>query len=109
MRARNIVDLNNLWRWSDSLVSHRRGEKDPILGRGVACLKLNVRNCWDVVFAFMRRKKSKKGAFTNSEDPDETPHYAASHLGLCYLSFLIMVDNIKSYMFLDLFHFINGC
>ena len=46
-------------------------------GQGVACLKSNVRNCRDVVNAFIQ-KDPQKGAFTNSVDPDETPQNAAS-------------------------------
>ena len=53
-------------------------------GQGVACLKFNVRNCGDVVDAFYA-KISQMGAFTNSVDPDETPHNAVSHQGLRYL------------------------
>ena len=51
-----------------------------MLYRGVACLKFNVRNCGDVVNAFLQQQKNKKGAFTNSVDPNET-----SQLGLRYL------------------------
>ena len=43
----------------------------------------------------------KKGAFTNSVDPDETPHDAVSSESALFAmlsTFLIMVDNIKSYM-----------
>ena len=47
---------------------------------GVACLKFNVRNCGEVVNAFMQNVN-----FTNSVDPDETPHNAASHQSLHYL------------------------
>ena len=54
--------------------------------RGVACLKIYVRNCGDVVNAFIKTKASKKGAFTNSVDPDETPQNAASHQGLRFLT-----------------------
>ena len=41
----------------------------------------------------------KRGAFTNSVDPDETMLSAI----------LVMVDNIKSYINQDLFDFANGC
>ena len=51
--------------------------------RGVACIKFTVRNCEDVVNAFMQ--KIKKGAFTNSVDPDKMQHKVASHQGLHYL------------------------
>ena len=43
----------------------------------------------------------QKGAFTNSVDPDETPHdvvLSGSALFAMLSTFLIMVDNIKSYM-----------
>ena len=43
-------------------------------GRGVACLKFNVRNYEDVFNALMQNR-----AFTNGEDPGERPHNAASH------------------------------
>ena len=49
-------------------------------GRGVACLKFNVRNYEDVFNALMQNR-----AFTNSVDPGERPHNAASHQGLRYL------------------------
>ena len=52
---------------------------------GVNCLKFNIRNCGDVVNVFLQI--IKKGAFTNSEDPDDTRQNAASHLGLRYLPF----------------------
>ena len=39
--------------------------------------KIIVRNCRNLVNAFMQT--NKKGAFTNSVDPDETPHFVASH------------------------------
>ena len=48
--------------------------------RGLASLKFNIRNCGDVVNVFMQT--IKKGAFTNSVDPDDTPQNAASHQGL---------------------------
>ena len=41
---------------------------------GVACLKSNVRNFRDVVTALC-----KKMSITNSVDPNETLHNAASH------------------------------
>ena len=59
---------------------------DAVLKGGVACLIFNVSSCEDVVSAFMQ--KLKKRAFTKSEDPDETPHNAASHHDLRYLSCL---------------------
>ena len=49
----------------------------------VDCLKFIVRNCGDVVNAFMENKKKKE--HLNSLDPDETPQNAAIHQGLCYL------------------------
>ena len=52
---------------------------------GVSCLKINVRNCGDVVNAVMQIIHKKSIVFTNSVDPDETPQKAASHQGLCYL------------------------
>ena len=33
----------------------------------------------------LRKNHYINGAFTNSVDPDETPHNAASHQGLWYL------------------------
>ena len=59
------------------------GDRVFIFGtiRGVACQKFNVRNCLDVVNAFM--PNIEKGAFTNSVDPDDTPLLkAASHQDL---------------------------
>ena len=53
--------------------------------RGVACLRLYVGNCGDLVNTRMQKKKTKKGAFTNSLDPDEIPQDAASHQALRYL------------------------
>ena len=44
------------------------------------CLKFNVRDCGDVGNAFIEKR-----AFTNSVDPDETPHNAVSRQGLRYL------------------------
>ena len=68
--------------------------------RDVACLQFNVCNCVDVVNEFMQIIP-KKGASTNSVDPDETPRFAASHQDLCYLpcqsTFLVTFDNIKFY------------
>ena len=54
------------------------------MNRGVACLKVDVGNCRNVVNALMKRK-SQKGAFTNSIDPDEMQQNAASYQGLRYL------------------------
>ena len=58
-------------------------------------------------------KKIIKVAFTNSVDPDEMPCFAASHRGSAQFAmlntFLVTVDNIKSYINQDIFHFINGC
>ena len=51
---------------------------------GEACLKFHVCNCGDVVNA-LTSMLIQKGAFTNSVDPVETPHNAASHQDLCYL------------------------
>ena len=59
------------------------GESLSVVIRGIACLKFNVRNCRDVVNAFMQHKKR---AITNSIYPDETPQNAASHQSLRYLS-----------------------
>ena len=74
--------------------------------RGVAYLKFNVCNCGDVVNAFM-----KKRAFSNSVDPDETSHNASSHqvYPICHVKQIFdnRVDNIKSYMNQDLFHFVE--
>ena len=45
----------------------------------------------DVFNAFVQKTKTKKnvkkGAFTNSVDPDETPHNEVSHKILRYLPF----------------------
>ena len=58
--------------------------------RGVACLKINVRNCGDFI------NKSKKGAFTNCADPGSA-FFAMLSI------FLVTVDNIKSDINQDLF------
>ena len=68
-----------------------------IQGRGVVCLKFNLRNCRDVDNVFM-----ENGAFTNSIYPDESPHNAMSQHGLHYSPCLahswcnVTVNNIKS-------------
>ena len=49
------------------------------------CRIFNVRNCGDVVNAFMQTPQ--KRAFLNNVDPDETPQKMTSHQGLCYLAF----------------------
>ena len=57
-------------------------------------------NCGDVVKIFIQ-----KGAFTNSVDPDETPHDDVSSgfaLFAMLSTFLVTVNNIKSYMNQDL-------
>ena len=51
-------------------------------------------------------KKSKKGAFTNSVDPDETPRF---ELFVMLSKILVTVDKTKSYINQELFHFVNGC
>ena len=52
----------------------------------------------------------KNVTFTNSIDPDETPLYAQGSALFAMLStFLVTVDNTKSYMNQDRFHFFNGC
>ena len=60
----------------------RHNIQSPYLG--LTCLKINVRNCGDVVNAVMQILHKKSIDFTNSVDPDETPQKAASHQGLCY-------------------------
>ena len=64
--------------------------------------KINIHNCWDVVIAFMQKKKKKKGNIICCVS-------SGSVLFVMFSIFLVMVDNIKSYMILDLFHFFNVC
>ena len=65
------------------------------------------------MYAYVGINKIKRGAFTNSKDPDETPHNAASHQGLRYLSCsapsLLTVEDINSYMNQDLLHYVKEC
>ena len=71
---------------------------------GVACLKFNARNCGDVVNALNMQNVN----FTNSVDPDETPHNRVC--AICHVKHILgNGGNIKSYMNQDLFHFVNGC
>ena len=58
-------------------------------------------------------KLYQTGAVTNSVDQDETPQKrgvsSGSALFVMLSTFLLMVDNINSYMNLDRFHFDNEC
>ena len=66
--------------------------------RGVACLRSNVRNCGNVVNAFMQIIPKRICGVS-----------LGSALFATLSTFLVIVDNIKSYMNQDIFHFVNGC
>ena len=50
---------------------------------------------------------SKEGAFANSVDPDESCISSGSAVFAMLNTFLVMVDNIKSYMNQDICHFVR--